>query len=71
MTGIISVTMCLKSSIKKIWFILGAFMGFFSSFAYISSGANLLSKDIVSLIISLSLGAVLALSCDKGGNLLF
>lgn len=71
MTGIVSGTMCLKSSIKKMWFIPGAFIGCFSSFAYISSGANLLSKDIISLILSLSLGTVLALCCDKGGDFLF
>ena len=71
MTGIVSGTMCLKSSFKKMWFIPGAFIGCFSSFAYISSGANLLSADIISLILSLSLGTILALSCDKGGNFLF
>ncbi len=63
--------MWLKSSIKKLWFIPGAFMGCFSSFAYLSTGANLLSKDIISLILSLSLGTILAVSCDKGGNYLF
>lgn len=71
MTGIISGTMCIQSVVKKLWFIPGAFIGCFSSFAYLSSGANLFSKDIISLIVSLSLGTILALCCDKGGNYLF
>lgn len=70
-TGIISCTMCLQSKLKQLWFIPGAFIGCFSSFAYISSGANLLSKDIVTLVLSLICGSVLAICCDKGGEMLF
>ena len=71
MTGIISCTMCLQSVFKKLWFIPGAFIGCFSSFAFISTGGNLFSSDIISLLLSLALGSILALSCDKGGNFLF
>lgn len=71
MTGIISCTMCLKSVAKPFWFIPGAFIGCFSTFAYLSSGANILSADIIPHLLSLSAGTILALSCDKGGNLLF
>lgn len=71
MTAIISGTMCLKSLFKPAWFIPGAFIGCFSSFAYISSGANLLSADIVPFIISIICGYPLAYCCDKGGTLLY
>lgn len=71
MTAIISCTMCLQSINKYLWFIPGAFIGCFSSFAYLSSGANLLSADITKLVISLLCGSILALSCDMGGEFLF
>ncbi len=71
MTGIISCTMCLQSVVKTLWFIPGAFIGCFSTFAYLSTGANIFGQDLVFQVISLILGAFLALSCDKGGELLF
>lgn len=71
MTGIISCTMCLQSVNKYLSFIPGTFIGCFSSFAYLSSGANLLSPDLTKLIISLLCGSILAVSCDKGGEFLF
>lgn len=71
MTGIISGTMCLQSVAKPLWFIPGAFIGCFSTFAFLSTGANLFSADIFSHILSLSLGTILAVSCDKGAGLLF
>lgn len=71
MTGIISGTMCLKSVIKPLWFIPGAFIGCFSSFAYLSSGKNILSADLIPFVISLLVGNILALACDKGGMFLF
>ena|SRR3712207_392215 len=71
MTAIISGTMCYQSKLKELWFIPGAFLGCFSTFAYLSSGANILGPGIIPHLVSLCCGVVLAVSCDKGAGLLF
>ncbi|MEG0250671.1 MAG: DUF1097 domain-containing protein [Peptostreptococcus sp.] len=71
MTGIISGTMCLKSAVKPLWFIPGAFIGCFSTFAYVSTGVNIFSAALLPHVLSILSGSILALCCDKGGNLLF
>lgn len=71
MTGIVSGTMCLKSAIKPMWFIPGAFIGCFSTFAYVSTGINIFGADLLPHVLSILSGSILALCCDKGGNFLF
>lgn len=71
MTGIISGTMCYQSKLKELWFIPGAFLGCFSTFAYLSSGGDIMGPGIIPHLVSLLCGIVLAVSCDKGAGLLF
>lgn len=71
MTGVVSGTMCIQSVVKELWFIPGAFIGCFTSFGYLSSGANIMGSDLKTLLLSLACGTILALSCDKGGGFLF
>lgn len=71
MTGLISATMCWQAKVKQLWFIPGAFMGCFSTFAAASSGLNVLGADISRVIISFLCGGILALSCDFSGQWIF
>lgn len=70
MTGIISATMCWQAKAKELWFIPGAFMGCFTTFGAMAMGINVMSGEIVHLVLSLLCGGVLALSCDKTGEFL-
>ena len=70
MTGIISATMCWQAKAKELWFIPGAFMGCFTTFGAMAMGINVMSSEIVHLVLSLLCGGVLALSCDKTGEFL-
>lgn len=71
MTGIISATMCWQAKAEVLWFIPGAFIGCFTTFGAASMGVNVFSGDIIHVILSFLCGAVLAISCDSLGNLLF
>lgn len=71
MTGVISATMCWQAKAKFLWFIPGAFIGCFSTFAAASMGLDVMGGDIIKVVSSFLCGAVLAISCDKFGNWLF
>lgn len=71
MTGIISATMCWQSKAKALWFIPGAFMGCFTTFAAASVGVNVLSAEVIHVAISFICGAILAISCDTLGQIIF
>lgn len=71
MTGIISATMCWQAKAEVLWFIPGAFIGCFTTFGAASMGVNVLSSEIIHVILSFLCGAVLAISCDTLGNLIF
>lgn len=71
MTGLISSTMCWQAKSKALWFIPGAFIGCFSTFGAASMGVNVMSGEIIHVILSFLCGAVLAISCDSLGQLLF
>jgi len=70
MTGVISATMCWQAKAKELWFIPGAFIGCFTTFGAASMGINVMSGDIIHVILSFLCGGVLALSCDKSGQFL-
>ena len=71
MTGLISATMCWQAKAKFLWFIPGAFMGCFSTFAAASSGLQVFGDDLIRIVASFICGSILAISCDKLGNWLF
>lgn len=71
MTGIISATMCWQAAAKLLWFIPGAFMGCFSTFAAANMGLNVMGGDLVRIVLSFLCGAILAISCDKSGNWIY
>lgn len=71
MTGVISATMCWQAKAEVLWFIPGAFIGCFTTFGVASMGINVLSGEILYVIISFLCGAVLAISCDTLGNFFY